>query len=598
MAKMQATYIQKILKSLRLAVLCLYGLACLIPCSTIALAQSDDEGQEIQPILMTEPKDSLDDRMARKITLDVRDMNIVDVIKFLAQKGDFNVIISPTVEGHTTVFLHDVDIKDALDIVIISSKLAYHIDDDIVQIMSASEYESMYGKQFSDKTEVSIVHLQYAKPSYVLAALDNMRSNRGKIIIDEDTGSVVLVDTPQTIALMKKAIAQIEQPLDTMVFNLKYAKADVVAEKLRTRIDAKAVGTITADERSNEILVRVFPGRRDEVEKYIRSLDVPTKEVLIEARVLQIVINPTYDVGMDITAPIQVNGHTVFSASSSALDETALNTAASGGSSADSLSNNFGRIGVGNFSANDFTSAIRALQQVSDTKILSTPQILVTNNEEAKIHVGDTVPYIIATTNGTGTNAITSDDVRFVDVGLKLSVIPTINDDGMVTMKLTPEISEVVASIKSAEGSTIPQVNKTEIETSVMVRDGQTIVMAGLRNQDKVHTKKGIPGLMNLPFIGGAFSRTSDSLTNTEIVILITPHIVHGGDDYAKEIGTIKAAKTYSDGMKSNDLSTINNGIKPDDLSTTNNSIKPNDLSSNDSIKPDELATAVGAESK
>ena len=110
------------------------------------------------------------------------------------------------------------------------------------------------------------------------------------------------------------------------------------------------------------------------------------------------------------------------------------------------MASNFGRIAVGNFSANDFTAAIRALQQVSDTKILSTPQILVTNNEEAKIHIGDTVPYIVATTNGTGTNAITSDDVRFVDVGLKLSVIPTINDDGMVTMKLTPEISEVVAS--------------------------------------------------------------------------------------------------------------------------------------------------------
>jgi general secretion pathway protein D len=316
-------------------------------------------------------------------------------------------------------------------------------------------------------------------------------------------------------------------------------------------------------------------------------LDVPTKEVLIEARVLQIVINPAYDVGVDITAPLKVNGQTIFKASSSALDESALNSALSSGSSADNLTNTFGRIGVGNFSGNDFTSAIRALQQVSDTKILSTPQILVTNNEEAKIHVGDTVPYIVATTNGTGDNAITSDDVRFVDVGLKLSVTPTINDDGMVTMKLTPEISEVVATIKSAEGSTIPQVNKTEIETSVMVKDGQTIVMAGLRNQNKVHTKRGIPGLMDMPFLGGLFSRTSDSLTNSEIVILITPHIVHGGDDYSKEIGSIKGAKVYNEKIKLSDLSANTGGIKPDELSISNNSVKPN-----------ELVATVGAESK
>ena len=542
----------KHIPKLKFLILFLVGLAGSIAYLTFAQAQTDDEGQMIKPIMMTEPKDSLEERMARKITLDVRDMNIVDVLKFLAQKGEFNVIISPTVEGHSTLLLHDVNIKDAMDIVVISNKLAYHIDDDIVQIMTSGEFEAMYGKQFSDKTEVSIVHLQYAKPSYVLAALDNMRSNRGKIIIDEDTGSVVLVDTPQSIALMKKAIAQIEQPLETMVFDLKYAKADVVAEKLRTRIDAKAVGTITADERSNEILVRVFPGRRDEVEKTIRSLDVPTKEVLIEARVLQIVINPTFDVGMDISAPVTSGGTQQLNLSSSALGESILN-AASGAASGDNLANNFGRVSVGNFNGKDFTAAIRALQQVSDTKILSTPQILVTNNEEAKIHIGDTVPYIVATTNGTGQNAITSDDVRFVDVGLKLSVIPTINDDGMVTMKLTPEISEVVASIKSAEGSTIPQVNKTEVETSVMVKDGQTIVMAGLRNQNKVHTKKGIPGLMDIPWIGGAFSRTSDSMTNSEIVILITPHIVKGSDDFEKTRGTIKGAKTYNDSIQMNE---------------------------------------------
>jgi len=365
--------------------------------------------------------DSLNNRMERKITLDVRDMNTADVIKFLAQKGEFNAIISPSVEGRSTLLLHNVVIKDALDIIVISNKLAYHIDDDIVQVMTAGEYEAMYGNQFSGNTGVSMVHLRYAKPSYVLAALDNMRSNRGKIIIDEDAGSVVLMDAPPTIALMKKAIKHIEKQLGGE-------------------------------------------------EKTMRRSDVPAKEVLIEARVLQMAISPA---------------------------DT---------SSSDHSANHFGQIAVGNFNANDFKTAT----------ILSAPQILVTNNEQAMIHMGDTVPYIAAAT----------DQVRFVDVGLKLSVVPAINDDGMITMKLTPEVSEVVDVIKSAEGSAIPQVNKTKAETSVTVRDGQTIVMTGLRIQHKVHTKKGIPGLMDIPFLGQAFSRTVDKLTNTQIVILITPHIV------------------------------------------------------------------------
>src|SRR5262249_23176168 len=144
-----------------------------------------------------------------------------------------------------------------------------------------------------------------------------------KIIIDQDTGSVVLVDTPAAIAAMKKAIAQIEQPLETIVYDLKYAKADVVAEKLRSRIDAANVGTVAADERSNELLVRVYPGRRDEVEEIIRKLDTPTKEVLIEARVLQVVFNPTFDVGMDLSAPIVSNGKTHFNLTSQILGENA-----------------------------------------------------------------------------------------------------------------------------------------------------------------------------------------------------------------------------------------------------------------------------------
>ena len=500
-----------------------------------AAADENEAAQTPQPIILTEPKEPLEERLQRKITLDVRDMNIVDVIKFLAQKGEFNVVISPSVDGRTTVLLHGVAIKDALDIVAISNRLAYHIENDIVQVTSAAEYEAMYGKQFSDKTDVGIIHLQYSKPSYVLAALDNMKSNIGKIIIDEDTGSVVLIDTPQSIATMKKAIAQIEQPLDTMVYDLKYAKADVVAEKLRSRIDAKAVGSITADERSNQILVRVFPGRHDEVEKLIRSLDEPTREVFIEARVLQIILKPNFDSGIDWMAVLERNGKRRFNF------KTILDNS--------SVASSFGQIGVGTLNSSDFAAEIKALHQVSDTKILSSPQILVTNNEEAKIHIGDTVPYIVSTTNGTGDNAIKSEDVRFIDVGLKLNVIPTINDEGMVTMRLRPEISSVVARIASDKGG-IPQVNKTEVETSVMVQDGMTIVMAGLRKEDKTHTKKGIPGLMNVPYLGLLFGSTSDTITSTEIVILITPHIVKGTDDFRKVLGTIKPAKKYDENVK------------------------------------------------
>lgn len=514
------------------------GLLVAFACTGLRPAVAQ-EAQTPKPLIISQPKESLDERLNRKIALDVRDMNVVDVLKFLAMKGEYNVVISPSVDGRTTVLLDNVAIKDALDIVVISNRLAYNIQSNIVQVMTSAEYEAMFGKQFSDKTVVVTLRLQYAKPSYVLAALDNVKSNVGKIIIDEDTGAVVLIDTPQSIEKMKKIVADIEQPLETVVYSLQYAKADVVADKLRSKIDAKSVGSITADERSNQLMVRVFPGRKDEVEKIIRHLDEPTKEVLIEARILQVIFKPSYDAGIDwkIASSDKANPNVQFK---NLYMNGPLSSAAS-----DNLSNTFGQIAVGNIDADQFAVNIRAMQQVSDTKLLSNPKIMAVNNQESRIHIGDTVPYIISTVSGTGDNAITSEDVRFIDVGLKLNVTPVINDDGMITMRLRPEISSVVDKITS-QGGGIPQVNKTEVETTLIVEDGTTIIMAGLRKDDKVHTKKGLPILMDIPYLDKFFSREADSISSSEIVIFITPHILTGKENYKAPDGTIKPSKAYN----------------------------------------------------
>lgn len=497
--------------------------------------------QRPKPIQIKKYEEEIKKRMERKITLDVRDMNIVDVIKFLALKGDFNIVISPTVEGRSTVLLNNVSIRDALDIVIISNQLSYKIQGDIVQIMTAAEHESMFGKRFGDQTKVAIMRLNYAKPSYALAALDSIKSNVGRIIIDEDTGSVVMIDTQEAIDKMQKAVKEIEKPLETYVYTLQYASADVVANKLRARIDAKAVGSITPDERTNKLVVRAFPERRREIESIVKKLDTPTKEVLVDARILQIVINPEYDVGIDWNKDFRNSGSdNLRKLSFNNIYNNADNFPAS-----DNLANTFGQVAYGNFDVNSFEANLRALKQVKETKILSNPKILVTNNEEAKIHIGDTVPYIISTTSGTGDNAITSEDVRFIDVGLKLNVTPTINDEGYVTMRLRPEISTIVGTVES-QGGGIPQVNKTEVETTVMVHDMHTIILGGLKKDDRVHTKKGFPVLMDMPVLGKVFSRTADNFAQTEIVIFLTPHIVTGKDDVEQMQGSIKPFKSYS----------------------------------------------------
>jgi len=518
-----------------------------IPADQVAPVDSSTPAAPVKsfnpkPIVIEKVTEPFLERFRRNITLDVREMNTLDVLKFLALKGNFNMVTGDKITGRVTLYLKNVSIKDALDIIIISNDLGYYTDNGIIYVMTAEEYQALFGKKFNEKEEVEIVKLKYAKPSYVLAALDNIKSDLGRIIIDEDTGTVVMIDTEESIAEMQKVILEIEAPLKPFVYNLQYAKADVVAEKLKERVDAHAVGSVMADVRANKLIVRAYPKRRAEIEKMIRDMDAPTKEVLVEARVLQVAFKPKLDWGIDWQWDFRDSPYENLrriSFQNVSLDEDNL-------TSSDNLYSEYGKIGVGNFTTDSFELAIRALKQVQDTKILSNPKLLVTNNEEAKIHVGDTVPYIISTTSGTGENAITSEDVRFVDVGLKLNVTPTINDDGFVTMTLKPEISEVVGSI-SSQGGGIPQVNKTLVETTVMVKDGSTIVLGGLRKENKTQTRKGVPVLMDIPIIKTLFSSTTDSIEATEIVIFITPHIIKGDEDVDQYRGDIKPSMEYTE---------------------------------------------------
>ncbi|MCU0666934.1 MAG: hypothetical protein MUF05_07565 [Candidatus Omnitrophica bacterium] len=461
----------------------------------------------------------LQERLQKKISLDLRDMNIVDVLKFLAIKGSFNIVNSKLIEGRVTLLLTNVAIADALDIILIANDLAYIKKHGIIYVMSGDEYLAMYGKKFSDNTRVKIVYLKYARPSYVLTALQNIRSAVGKIVIDEDTGTVVMIDTEEKLAEMQKAIAQMEYKTETKVITLKYAKAQVLAEQLKVKLDAKAVGNIGFDERSNQVIVTALPERMKEIEDVIKALDTKTKAVLLEMRILQVTLKPQYDMGINWEVAFKNSKHETL---------RSLDFASSFPSASTAMATTLGKIAVGNINFDNIAFELNALKQVSSTKLLANPRIMVVNNEEAKIHIGDTRPYVTTTTLGTGDTATTTETVNWINIGIQLLVTPTINDDGVISIKLKPEISSKIEDYLTPKQAKIPIVNTTLVETTVLAKDGNTIIIGGLVKNDKLATRSGIPGLMSIPLVGGLFRNESDTITNSEIVIFLTPHIVTG----------------------------------------------------------------------
>ena len=481
--------------------------------------------------------------MDKTIYLDLRDINVVDVFKFLAVQGSLNIVTSKNVQGRSTLLLRDVKIKDALDILAISNQLAYEVRNSILYIMTEDEYALTHGKNFNDKKRIAIRTLKTAKPSYAMAALQGVQSSIGKVIIDEDTGTIVMIDIPEKISEMNGILDKVELNLVTKVIQLQFAKADDVAAQLKPQIEGKGVGTVLADSRSNQIFLTAYPDRLNAAVKMVEALDAQTKAVLIETRILQLTLNPSFNFGID--------WEKVFPAHN--FNDLTLK----GSFPIDSTVTNFGSLKVGTIGDESFSIAINAMKQVQSTKVLAKPRLMVLDRQEAKITIGDRIPYVVSTTTATsGTNTGISQDVRFIDVGLTVTVTPIINDDGYVTMKIRPEISQKTGDIDAFVGvvttiagskevsNKIPIVNSTMVESTVIVRDGNSAILGGLISDVTTENNKGIPYLMDLPFIGNAFKSRSETLNKKEIVMIITPHIVNSEGEYLDKPIAIKGKST------------------------------------------------------
>ncbi len=472
------------------------------------------------------PPVSLEEGLNQHIELDLRDLDIIDTLKFLAMKGGINIIASKDVTGKVSLFLKDVTIKDALQIILQANNLAYEKRGDIIYVMTEAEYKVIKGNNFKDTRQIKLFNLKYTTPETVFKALDTIKSDVGKLIVDEETGTVIVMDTPEKIAAMQPVIADLDQQRITRTFVLQYAKAKDVQAILAARLDSKRTGTVSMDERENLIMVTALSGRMREVEGLVKGLDKKTKQVLLEAKILKIILTDKYNMGVDWSKVV------------TSMRKEGVNMSGLFTSPTIATSTNFFQFGMGG-SGHNYSVIVQALAEFGETRNLSSPSIAVTNGETAKIHVGTSQPYVTTTLATGSTTSSTSAQVTFIDVGVQLVVTPIINDEGFVTMKIKPEVSDVDSNltyqIAAQVNNTVPIVASTTAETNVMVKDGTTVIIGGLRTDQKNKTINKIPFLGDIPYFGAMFRNKSDSLEKDEIVVFMTPHIISGDNPASDE---------------------------------------------------------------
>ncbi|MCK4883143.1 MAG: hypothetical protein KAS92_08980, partial [Candidatus Omnitrophica bacterium] len=236
--------------------------------------------------------------MNQCITLDLRNMDVNDALTYISLRSGANIVTSKSVSGRVTLQLKDVSIQDVFDITLLTNDLAYEKRGDIYYIMTSLEYETRYGKNFGDIRKVKMYQLKYAIPEKAFDLLDTLKSKIGRILVDQESGTVLMIDTEEKILEMSDSLVILEQKSDINVFDLQYAVAIDIEEQLRGELDEKSVGSIWADERSNQVVIQAFPDRMEDIKKIIAALDQKTREVLIDAKIIKVDFTDTLSTGI------------------------------------------------------------------------------------------------------------------------------------------------------------------------------------------------------------------------------------------------------------------------------------------------------------
>jgi general secretion pathway protein D len=287
----------------------------------------------------------------------------------------------------------------------------------------------------------------------------------------------------------------------------------------------QAVFRIVADTRNNALLIYATASEYELVKKALEKLDVVPLQVMIEATIAEVTLNDTLKYGLEWF--FDIGNHTIT------FNTTDVRT------SKPKPSNLIFTQAPGLswlFATSDVRVVLNALTAITDVNVISSPTLLVLDNEPARLQVGDQVPIAIRSAQSlVDVNAPIVNEIEYRDTGVILDIIPRVNSSGLVVLDIIQEVSDVGAT-SSGAGTTVtetvtPTISQRRIASTVAVNSGETVALGGLIRDTNTEAVSGVPLLSDIPILGNLFKTTSDIKRRTELLVLLTPRVVRNSGD-------------------------------------------------------------------
>ncbi|KPA17163.1 general secretion pathway protein D [Candidatus Magnetomorum sp. HK-1] len=426
--------------------------------------------------------------------------------------------------------------------------------------------------------ELSMVPLNHATSQTLVKTLNTIfakgKSAKGrissdpvKIVAEERTNSVIVLASEDDTIKVKELIAMLDKEVPKeegkiKVYYLEHAKAEDLEKVLKNLPSKKTKETkgrapiiskdvsISADKATNSLIITAEREDYNVLETVIKKLDIPRSMVYIECVIMEVSTDKALDLGLEWRGGADFGGNKggMFGGFGTAMPQLGPDSVAK-------MSNaTLGVIGetikFGTLEFNSISAMINAIKTDDDVNIISTPQILTTDNEEATIKVGETIPFV--TRSGSSDSSYDYNNYEYRDVGVSLKVTPQINKSGFVRLEIEQEVKDVVEDSVSANVFA-PKTTNRSSKTTVLVQNSQTIVISGMIDEKVTVTKSGIPCLGKLPLVGRLFSSYSNKHEKTNLFFFLTPHILNNKDE-ANKFHKFKR-KEIDSGMKKEEQS-------------------------------------------
>lgn len=470
-----------------------------------------------------------------------RDANVEDVLLAFSRESELNVVLDPELKGKVTIDLKRVTLKEALEAILTPLGWSFQIEEKFIKIHRPKMETRLFTLNYiatkrTGKREI------YASTSGGLQS----GTSPGQQVASTSgtrTGYSDLVSSDE-MDLWK----EIQRGLEAIIFGFVEEKTPS-AEGERaswTRTDSKGK-KLVINRSAGVILVTDYPSQLNRIASYIETLEGSSqRQVTIQAKIIEVILSEENKAGINwktiqglprsinlswgLTNRAGTTGYPGWTGQSTTTSTTATGTTTIETPGLLKVKPFGGILAWGAPSSDVVLSEIMsAIAEQGEMRILSSPTISTLNNQKAIIRVGNQDVFFVTGAVATQSTVTQTIQPMTIDIGIILDVTPQIAEDGTIIMNIHPSITEKTGEKVTPDGkTTFPLLSVRETDTTVRVRDGETILIAGLMQEKKEETRIGVPGLGAIPLLGNLFRYKAETKCNTELVIMITPTIEIG----------------------------------------------------------------------